>query len=75
MQSLLCSLDQEPTTKYKLIMKTQPLVGLNSGPNPFLMRLRTAGETPGETSACKSSRAVLTSLELRARWSLLRGSR
>ena len=60
MQSLLYSLDQEPTTKHKLIMKNHPLVSLKSGPNPFLVRLLTAGETPGETSGCSSGRPVLT---------------
>nr|XP_009915251.1 PREDICTED: uncharacterized protein LOC104316498 [Haliaeetus albicilla] len=50
--------EKERTTKHKLIMKTHPLVSLKSGPNPFLVRLLAAGETPGET--CGTGRPVLT---------------
>lgn len=60
MQSLLSSLDQERATKHKLVMKTHSPVSLKTGPNPFLVRLLTASETPGETSGCSSGRPALT---------------
>lgn len=60
MQSLSYSLDQEASTKHKLVMKTHPSVSLEGGPSVFLMRLLTIGETPGEISGYSSGRPVLT---------------